>query len=401
MLKNLLSSVLLLSYASAINFEDFQGVVGNIDSKIIDKTFKSDLSSIKDSIKNKAMDSVTSIINNKTGGLLNNAAGGVLSHCYDYKPVPIKPFDFSFDPCTLFSNPKISPCDTAPNLEDMGYYKKSNKLQIELDLKRYCNKASIKETIDKVVESINTNITVDKAISNKEQKQKTLANSAIGLLKGSKNVDVKKAIETNNYKNYKVMKDVLTRADDNKNEIDFSSINVEYKTIDDYEKSVQNLASDYLHSKSSINLNKLKRESYEQFKRINNDTTNDLERETQKQALKSKILEDYKSLLEKYEKYEIDKKIWLLTKENKQVVYPTATVVKTAATVEERINMIYYIEKQKKDKASIIADVKSKAFDMYEKAIKVIEVSYLKSIEFDREKEYKIIMTKLNSIGSN
>ena len=416
MLKKLITLILIVSFAKAISFDDFSSVadVSGLNSDSIGKTigtyatsssssFSNGFSSIKDTFSNKAMSSVTSVILNKSGGALNSSVGGVLSYCYDYKPSPVKNFDFSFDPCNLFGNSSLSPCDSAPNLEKLGYYKKSDVSQLSFDFNRYCNKLiNSNETTTQVVKSVNTSKTIDKTIVNNNDKvENKISDSAIGLEKGLSNIDVKKAIETNNYKTYTVMKDVVKRADDNVDEIDFTNINVEYKTLEEYEESVESLANDYTQSKNNINLDKLKRESYEQFVRVNADTSDENEREKQKEALKSKILEDYKNLLDKFEKYEIDKTTWLLTNENKQVVYPTANVVKGAATTEEKINMIYYIEKQKKEKANMITIVKSQTFNTYEQAKKVIEVSYLKSIEFNREKEYNAIMEKLNSLGGN
>ncbi len=420
---SILISLLVASniYAGSMSFGDF-GNIGNSVSKIDTGSLGnlgnySDLIS-SDGLKNFGMNileqnksniisSVSSILLNQTGGAFNGVSGSVLSYCYDYKPTPIKSFDFSLNPCAYFKDEySLNPCDLAPDLSSVGYTKKkANDITLNPDLKKYCdsfwgNDEVESKTTQQVLKDINTNKNVKKSISNsyndKETTSTKYSDTSLAFKKAQEeeNKFAYNTIASNDYKAFKVMKDSIDTSESEKTNVDFTKIDIAYDTLDDYEDSIKELATTYTTNLTSINLTKLKREAYNQFLKVNTETSDTAEQIKQKEAIKGEILDQFNKLVDLQIIAEIDKAEYLEIDTSEMVVHPTKDVLRNYDT-KDKYNVIYQAEKQKKQLADIKSRINAKYSDLKEKAIDVVEIALVHSQPFNREAEYNAIMSQL------
>jgi hypothetical protein len=362
---------------------------------------------------------------------LGNGANLIYKYCYSYSsPSITSPFSI-LNPCDLAS---ANPCDNAPDLSALGMRKKSGE-----DLSKYCDSLGRGGGVDSngvavpvgtpvVKEAINTN--VKKVTSNEVLKDryskinakksgssgsggssstkstasiinggdKKISDSSISLANNKENPEVQKIYYQNNYKGYKLLEDANSVSNDNVELVDLYSLSNGYETIDDYKDSIDATTEIFKWNENNINLTYLKNTAESTFTNINSSTSVVAEQELQKEAEANNLLTQYEEQLEIWKVSEMQKRIWLNTKEGEQVVSPSEDMLDSVNDINTRIQMVYYGEKNKNERAKLLADVEIEAFDMLEKARNVIKMAQVNSRQFDRTTEYNKILSSLASI---
>jgi Txe/YoeB family toxin of Txe-Axe toxin-antitoxin module len=390
--KIFISLIVATTLNGAINFSDYASSGSTINKFLGSNSNVGD--ALKDFAKNKGMDlikdtqstaikSVTSYILSKTGNAIN---ADFMKYCYDYKPVPVNDFSFSFDICDMIGKVNTDPCDLAPNLESMGYYKKKTDYS---NIKKYCEA----RTDDKPQFSYSTKENIKdiklgniiKVNQNKEEVENDkIEDTSIGLNNAKNNKVVEKAIYENDYKTYKVLKDVVkySKKEEEGENPDFTTINVEYEKYSDYEKSVDDLASTYATFEEQLNIDKIKTDVLSKIE--------DLENESDKVSIVQKALADFKETAKKYEAVEIDRVLSLELNDENRIVYPTKDMV-NKYPADKKAKIVYQIEKQKREEAFLIAKVKKRMNDL----VMQCEVELYKVLKYTEPFDYDAELQKI------
>jgi hypothetical protein len=359
---------------------------------------------------------------------LGKGANLIYKYCYSFSsPSITSPFSI-LNPCDLAS---ANPCDKAPDLSALGMRKKSGE-----DLKKYCDSLGRGGGVDSKgvpipigtpVEKKPINTNVKKITSNEVLKDryskinakksgggsagstkstasiinggdKKISESSISLANNKENPEVQKIYYQNNYKGYKLLEDANSVSDDSVELVDLYSLSNGYETIDDYKDSIDATTEVFKWNENNINLTYLKNTAESTFANINSTTSAVAEQEIQKEAEGNNLLSQYEEQLEIWKVSEMQKRIWLNTKEGEQVVSPSEDMLDSVNDINTRIQMVYYGEKNKNERAKLLADVEIEAFDMLEKAKNVIKMAQVNSRQFDRTAEYNKILSSLSSI---
>lgn len=377
---------------------DISSYVGNLQDLL-----KNNTHDIMENGKLNAMESLSDYILNKSGAGVNIIGGDMLQVCYNYKPKPIRNFDFSFNICKMIGSDNLDPCSLAPNLESLGYYKKTRKV----DLSDFCTsifgekpqfQISVNDNIKKVNTTKYGSSQEDKDGKKIESPNKDISKTSLGLknAEDNNNAIVKKAITNNDYRTFEILKEVVeTSSEDQTKNVDFSQINVEYETYEDYSKSLESQADIYSSFNERLNIDRYKQSVLSQLRLVKEDDKASIS--TQKEAIIQKALEDYREILRKYEEIEIKRSrvLDINIDDSDRIVYPTQEVV-SRYNKEARARVVYRIEKQKKAEATVIANVRKKVLRLESLCELELKKTLIHSEEFDEEEERKKIINRLN-----
>lgn len=362
---------------------------------------------------------------------LGSGANLMYKYCYSFSsPSLDNPFSI-MNPCDLAN---INMCASAPDLSALGFKKISGA-----NLSRYCesigkgSSSSSSSTIPKkpITENIKK-ITTNQVLKDRYSKvknirgsngsggssgggssgssstkstasivnggEKQVSGSSIDLANNKENLDVQNIYYQNNYQGYKLLSDANSISDDSNAKIDLTKLSNGYLKIEDYIDSTNALTEVYTENENNINLTYLKNTAELVFANINSTTTVVSEQEQQKEAEASNLLNEYKKQIELWKVSEMQKRIWLNTKEKEQIISPTDEMLDSINDVPTRISMVYYGEKNKNERAEMLAEVESQAFSLIERAKNIIKMAQVNSRQFDRTAEYNKILQSLSSL---
>lgn len=446
MKKLLITSALIFS-VSVGNGGILDGVTNSVTNGVVNsstgdlsKMFSLDTltSGELNSIKNKASSFALKSIQSSMGGMVGSNM--ILDMCYTYGSGSS---NFSLNPCDLLGA-GANPCASAPNLSSFGYKKKTSTY----DLEEYCRSLGYSINTGGITATGNTSVpkspTANKSINQNIKKinsstvlkdkyakvkansvknssggggggsggskggkstanvvntgDKKIEGSSISLANNKDNVEMQKVYYQNNYQGYSLVKDGLLASDETVENVDLSKISGGYNTLDEYNESVNDLINTFTLNDTYINLTYLKNTANSAFQKINTETTNVSEQESLKETEASNMIVKYTEQMDIWKVSEMQKRLWLLVKETEQVVSPTEDLLDSTNDVKTRINMVYFGEKNKNERAKILADVEIQAFDMIEKAKNIIQMARINSRTFDRTTEYNAILSTLSSI---
>lgn len=439
-----LSSFLLSASLEAGVLDGIGGAIGSIGNTVSNgvgtvtnnETFKSVIDFAKKG--SYGVDDLNGIFGSEAIDKLKGLGAGanvMYKYCYDFTPPSVNSPISILNPCDVGAL-GANLCDKAPDLSLLGFSKRNG-----VDLKSYCRTLGKEQTspagtggvivpptstvgISKNVKGVNTtNVLKDRYEKIKKAKSgggsgssggsggsggesgtiassggKSLNNSSIALNNNKDNQEVAKVIYQNNYKGYKLLEDANSISSNTVEKVDLSTLSNGYETIDEYRASVDDLTQIFYMNENNINLTYLKNTAELVFANINSTYPTASAQEAQKTAESATLLKMYEEQLDLWKVSEIQKKIWITTKENEQIVYPTEEMLDLTNDTNARIGMVYYGEKNKNEKAKLVADVESIVFDAYEKAKNVVEMAKINSRTFDRTEEYQKILASLSSI---
>lgn len=366
---------------------------------------------IKDYTGQKIDDAVSTYKNEATqflfnylGGFMARGAGGeVLGRCYVYDPRPIKEFEWNINTCDALPDGG-NLCDSVPDLSKFGYFKKRNTGVMSANLARYCNdffgdekeetrsvEEQIKNTDFSEVVNRNAKSTEGETHDNEvEDSDKLFGEESPLNIKNvienkSKNSAVYNAIANNDYESMTAYKMALKRAKEGtiRGDTDLRQINVPYTTIEEYEQSISELRGNRKTLLEETSLLKLTLTAEKAFSKINNDTQDRAERNTQKDAQLQEFLSKYEAMVDKWAQTERD--IQLLTNYKESVVYPTKDFVASVQNISHRPKYVYRIEKQKAEKVKLLNAIDKQARDLKDKAYVALHNELIRSLEFDRK----------------
>jgi len=250
-------------------------------------------------------------------------------------------------------------CDSAPDLSSFGYRKKNPKW----DLKNACkNLVGTKQSVNiaDYIPQINTNIELFNMDTNNTSSE--IGGKIRYSFSETNNKHYLQALNDGDYETLTVFNNILNTSEStNPDDIDISKINVSYETIDDYTKSVEDRVDAFRTLEDQLNISRVKKIAYDTFIGINKkhplteDFASQTNRENEKLGAKSKMLEDYEKLVDKYVKMNIKDRMLLEYKPG--VLDPTKATVERWQE-EERARVIYVIEKQKAIQSKIIREEK-------------------------------------------
>lgn len=369
--------------------------------------------------KSGALQTIESYIGNEVGGALNGVlSSSMISSCYIYEPIKVKPFSFSLDPCDLLNEKNMSInidiCKGLPNLEKVGYRLKPNKMGFGVSgsLKSFCKQQAgglfeklswtvTSQNIDSSLHIISDTFSKDR--NNKDKKAKpsypSIADSPTGINNISNSDILSKVIATNDSKVKRIMDEVASKsmvANSRDEQVNFNQINVAYKTIEEYEKSKKELIEKIEFLSSNINPIKFYNTLKKELISINSDTELDAEnRIKQKEAFKESLLKQFKKALGENTALKTVLYDWEHSGEKETHVYPVKTVISIQQPIK-RMKLIYSIEISKQRYAKKIAEFRINEEKLYEDAVYYAEKAIIQTKVFNRELEYKKIMTLLS-----
>lgn len=293
---------------------------------------------------------------NSLSGVIGEGAGSAMDMCYVYNPstLPVYGSKINLNICGIMDKmPNL--CNSVPDLSAFGYRKKNPKW----DLKTACkNLVGTKQSVSiaDYITNANTNIELFNMDTNN-------TSAAIGgkirySFSETSNKHYLKALQDGDYETLTVFNNILNTSDEtDPDKIDISKINVSYNTIDDYTKSVEERVDAFRTLEDQLNISRVKRLAYKTFIGINQkhplteDFASQTNRENEKLGAKSKMIEDYGELVDKYVKMNIKDR--MLLEYRPGVLDPTKATVNNFQQ-EERARIVFVIEKQKAIQAKIL-----------------------------------------------
>ena len=305
-------------------------------------------------------DALQEEVGNNIAGVIGEGAGSAMDMCYVYNPstLPVYGSKIDLNICGIMdSMPNL--CDSAPDLSSFGYRKKNPKW----DLKNACkNLVGTKQSVNiaDYIPQINTNIELFNMNTNNTSSE--IGGKIRYSFSETNNKHYLQALNDGDYETLTVFNNILNTSEStNPDDIDISKINVSYETIDDYTKSVEDRVDAFRTLEDQLNISRVKKIAYDTFIGINKkhplteDFASQTNRENEKLGAKSKMLEDYEKLVDKYVKMNIKDRMLLEYKPG--VLDPTKATVERWQE-EERARVIYVIEKQKAIQSKIIREEK-------------------------------------------
>lgn len=396
------SNTNISTLTSTLSSSNYQSLI-NIDSALF-----SDAQSGIDSVKSSTLSNVYKSLAGQLGGSVNLIGGDILGMCYVYKPAPATSIDSSLNICDLLGSATTDPCQLAPELSDFGYYKKSNTSTQFTELKDYCNSIFGKNSSSTTTQERTTTLTeinTNDYIVTETQNTTDIAEATKNTTKiESSPLDIKKAtgnniitdvIYNNKPESFDLLKKIYKNNPNALNNIDTTQINVEYKTNEEFEESIDELKSTYYNLYTQLNKDEIYKLALQQFERVNANTSDATERATQKESLKASMIEDYKKILAKWEKLEYEKRYLMLDKKD-FIAYPTQDIVKRYDAVN-RLYVVSLIEKQKTKIAELRADIKKESLNMLNEVEIYIDNARTRTQEFDRAKALQEIEALIGS----
>lgn len=415
MKKQITISIVAISLASNLSasnlFGDFvpkvtQGSQFNLSGDALKDKATSFLDTKADSFMKDMTKQATSSIAAYAGGALKGITGNSLDYCYTYKPKKKGEFGFSLNPCDFFKG--ANPCKLAPNLSSMGFYKKP--LDVEKDfaiIKYLCDASSVKVDEKKVKSVIKAysdddvlaqetqkNITQDadaekptaKAKTKQETREET--DKILSLDNLQKNKAIRDVMQGNDYKSAVIIKNIIKSSnteelDGDAANLDLSNFNIKDATLKEYEESIDKMTIQISSVEKSLDINYIKRTAIKEFDNVNNSTSDETEREQQKEAIKQNLLKTLKQSLSLKEAMEISRLDYKVDEKN-QIAYPTKEYVGRGTTPQDRLKLAYHISKQKVLKAEAQAQIKIENEKLYSEAENAIEAAKINSRLFNR-----------------
>lgn len=305
--------------------------------------------------------------------------------CYSYDPPSLGTLNISVNVCSLVEHINLkSPCESAPNIPG---FKRIDRFKNRLDLKRYCDNVFGEHVVfdmDKIVGDIDINKNIFAIGSDgldSVENYYTLADAR-------ENLTMIEAIKHNNYEATYIYKSLLNASEKTPKDIDVSKINVAYETKEEYRSSMDEQVESFATLRDQLDLNKFKKNCLVQFRKINRATKDFEERKKQKEALKSKLIEEYHSITEKYGIYKRKQRV--LLEHRDPVVNPTKSFI-NGYEPKDRAAIIYAVEKQKAHEAKIYASVREEVEALNRKVALIVDKTLYSTHEFDREKAFKEI----------
>jgi len=299
--------------------------------------------------------------------------------CYVYDPPSLGSLNISVNMCSLMGNVDIaSPCKSAPPIPG---FRKVDKFG-NLDLKRYCENIfgpEIVFNIDNIVPKIDLNRNIFSVSSTGSYSIPTNYN----LSEVRENLTMLEAVTNNNFEAVYVYNSLLNSSKKKPKDLDVSKLNVAYTTKEDYTESLTTQVENFSTIHDQLDLNKFKKNCLIQFRKINTLYSDFDDRKKEKEALKGKLLEEYRKITEKYAIFKRNQRG--LLEHRDPVVNPTKEFIE-GYKPKNRASIIYTIEKQKAHKAKIYAEVEQEVDEMNRKVALIVDKTLYSTHEFDREK---------------
>jgi len=303
-------------------------------------------------------------------GQIGEGAGSVMDTCYVYSPSssPVYGSKININVCSVMNSlPNL--CDSAPDLGSYGYRKKNPKW----DLKNACkNIMGNKQTI-KISDYIpNANMNIELFNMDTSNKSSVIGGKIRYAFSETNNKHYIAALKDGDYETLTIYNNILNTSNaTSPDDIDISKINVAYSTIDEYSKSVEERVDAFRTLEDQLNISRVKKLAYDTFIGINKkhplteNFSSQTSRENEKISAKSKILEDYEKLVDKFVKMNIKDR--MLLEYRPGVLNPTKETVDNRPE-EERARVVYVIEKQKAIQANIIRQERRKGDTLTKRA---------------------------------
>ncbi|CAA6799808.1 MAG: Unknown protein [uncultured Sulfurovum sp.] len=311
--------------------------------------------------------------------------------CYSYDPPSLGSLYISANICSLVGNVNLkSPCASAPSIPG---FKKIDKFKNTLDLKRYCENvfgSQVVFDINKIVGEIDIN----KNIFAVSRDGYDSVENYYTLDDARENLTMIEAIKNNNYEATYIYKSLLNASQKVPKNLDVSKMNVAYTTKEEYKTSIDEQVESFSTLHDQLDLNKFKKNCLLQFRKINKATKDIDERKKQKESLKSKLLEEYREIADKYGIYKRKQRV--LLEHRDPVVNPTKEFI-SGYEPKHRAAIIYAVEKQKTHISKIYTEVKEEVDTLNRKVALIVDKTLYSTHEFDREKAFKEIQDLIDN----